>query len=59
MELKTVLSALLLVMAMTVLSTEAPQDTQRRSEWVNSPQVEYTPDGDRASKYPPYHRPDK
>ena len=63
MEIKKVFSALLLIMAMTLLTADPDkaardQDGSAKSSrtWVNSPPVEYNADGNRVSNYPPYHQ---
>jgi len=58
MKFKKAYSALLLILAMSVMTPEGPVDKSTRgpSEWLNSPAVEYTPSGDRASPYPPYYQ---
>ncbi|MEN6439830.1 MAG: hypothetical protein ABFD97_14740 [Syntrophobacter sp.] len=64
MEYKKAFAAFMLVFAMTLLTVDKDRDVQGKnmspsgtSDWVNSPAVQFTPDGDRASHYPPYHHP--
>jgi len=65
-EFKKAITAFLLIFAMTLLTVDKDRDAQSKNpspdgvgQWVNSPEVQFTPDGDRASHYPPYHHPTK
>lgn len=64
MDFKKAFSAFLIIFAMTLLTVNNEKNGQVKSfsaneprEWVNSPPVEFAPDGDRVSHYPPYHHP--